>query len=211
MHSPCCAIITIICSQMSALKKKCLFILSESQQEIRGRGKERLSSRVHTLSTEPDTGLNPTNCEIMIWAEIKYWMLNQLSEPPRRTPSANVSNFQGVIWYCGLKRNIFFLEIKSNAERILSLLCFPDAWDKVLRSYHGLYKSSLHLPLGSHLPLSSQPTHVGLMPGSHCDFCGRFSLCGFLRLQVIFYKYINYSMIYIFDEWNITFLKCDDC
>ena len=30
-----------------------------------GRGRERISSRFHVVSAEPDMGLDPRNCEIM--------------------------------------------------------------------------------------------------------------------------------------------------
>ena len=32
---------------------------------------DRTPSRSPTVSTEPDVGLDPMNCEIMTWAEIK--------------------------------------------------------------------------------------------------------------------------------------------
>ena len=47
---------------------KWLFILKEREQVSRGgteRGRERIPSRLHTVSTEPDTGLEPTNRGIM--------------------------------------------------------------------------------------------------------------------------------------------------
>ena len=37
----------------------------------RERGRERIPSRLQAVSTEPDVGLEPTNCEIMTRAEIK--------------------------------------------------------------------------------------------------------------------------------------------
>ena len=54
----------------------------ESEQE-RGREREgdRIPNRIHTVSTEPDAGLKPTNCEIMTWIEIKSQALNWLSHP----------------------------------------------------------------------------------------------------------------------------------
>ena len=42
---------------------------------------EREFQAVSVLSAEPDVGLEPTNHEIMTWAETKSWMLNQLSHP----------------------------------------------------------------------------------------------------------------------------------
>ena len=47
----------------------------------RKRGRKRIPSRLHTVSTEPDMGLKLTNCEIMTWAEIKSRTLNWLSYP----------------------------------------------------------------------------------------------------------------------------------
>ena len=45
----------------------------------RGREGERIPSRLFTFSTEPDTGLNPMNREIMTWAENKHQALKRLS------------------------------------------------------------------------------------------------------------------------------------
>ena len=45
------------------------------------RGRERISSRLHAISAEPDRGLKPTNPKIMTWAEIKSQTLNWLSHP----------------------------------------------------------------------------------------------------------------------------------
>ena len=43
--------------------------------------KNILSSRLHIVRAEPDAGLDLMNYEIMTWAEIKSWTLNQLSHP----------------------------------------------------------------------------------------------------------------------------------
>ena len=43
------------------------------------KGRERIPTRLCAPSTEPDVGLEPTNYEIMAWAEIKSRTLNQLS------------------------------------------------------------------------------------------------------------------------------------
>ena len=40
---------------------------------------ERIPSRLCTVSPEPDAGLEPTNCEIMTWAEVRCLTI----EPPR--------------------------------------------------------------------------------------------------------------------------------
>ena len=46
-----------------------LFILREREREWGGagreRGRERVPSRLHAVSTEPDTGFQPTNREIV--------------------------------------------------------------------------------------------------------------------------------------------------
>ena len=44
-------------------------------------GTRRNPSRLCTVSTEPDAGLELTTCEIMIWAEIKGQKINWLSHP----------------------------------------------------------------------------------------------------------------------------------
>lgn len=50
----------------------------EGQRE---RERERIPSRLRTASIEPGSGLELTNCEILTWAAIKSWTLNQLSHP----------------------------------------------------------------------------------------------------------------------------------
>ena len=43
-----------------------MFIYFEREHEQgRGREQERIPSRLHTISAEPDVGLEPTNCKIM--------------------------------------------------------------------------------------------------------------------------------------------------
>ena len=44
-------------------------------------GRQRIPSRLCTASAESGVGLEPTNREIMIWAEIKRWTLYLLSHP----------------------------------------------------------------------------------------------------------------------------------
>ena len=48
-------------------------------------GGERIPSRFHTISAEPDVGLDMglklTNHEIMTWAKIKSWVFNRLNYP----------------------------------------------------------------------------------------------------------------------------------
>ena len=48
-------------------------------EQPRGRGRGGKESCA--VSTEPDAGLDPMNCEIMTWAQIQTWTLNQLSHP----------------------------------------------------------------------------------------------------------------------------------
>ena len=47
----------------------------------RERRRERIPSRLHTVSVEPDTGLDPMNCEAVTGAEISGRPLNRLSHP----------------------------------------------------------------------------------------------------------------------------------
>ena len=47
--------------------------------EQRERGMERIPSRIHAASTEPNVGLNLTSCEIMTQDEVKRRILTCLS------------------------------------------------------------------------------------------------------------------------------------
>ena len=44
-------------------------------------GRARIPSRLCTVSAYPDLVLDPTNCEIMMWAMIRSQTLNSLSHP----------------------------------------------------------------------------------------------------------------------------------
>ena len=59
------------------------FISFERQKALAGRerGRERIQSRLHTISMEPDEGLKLLSHEVMTRAETKSQMLNQLSHP----------------------------------------------------------------------------------------------------------------------------------
>ena len=55
-----------------------MFIFDRERQRQRQRERERetdtksgAGSRLWAVSTEPDAGLQPTNCEIMTWAEVR--------------------------------------------------------------------------------------------------------------------------------------------
>ena len=58
-----------------AFLKVYLFILREREQSQVGEGqreeKERIPSRIRTVSKEPDMGLEPSNLEIMTCAEVR--------------------------------------------------------------------------------------------------------------------------------------------
>ena len=47
----------------------------------RARERERIPSRLCTVGTKPNTGLEPTSHEVTARAEIKSQMLNRLSHP----------------------------------------------------------------------------------------------------------------------------------
>ena len=83
-----------------------LFIYFDKRERQRERGRERIPSRFHTVSAEPDAGLELMNCQIMTWVEIMSWMLNRLSH--RGTLSffflifnfnLRKSDFPSVLWY----------------------------------------------------------------------------------------------------------------
>ena len=63
---------------------KNLFIYFERDRVSGGgaeRGRERIPGRLHTVSAEPNVGLELRNCKIMTEAKIKSQVLNQLSHP----------------------------------------------------------------------------------------------------------------------------------
>ena len=47
------------------LKKKCLLLREREGEREEQRGRERIPSRLHTVSAEPNLGLDLMNCEIM--------------------------------------------------------------------------------------------------------------------------------------------------
>ena len=68
---------------------KCLFIFERATEQKQGRGRKtgrhkiQAGSRLRAVSTEPDLGLEPMNCEIMTWAEVR-----RLSDWATRTPQS---------------------------------------------------------------------------------------------------------------------------
>ena len=59
------------------------------------RERERIPSRLRSGNTEPDAGLELTDCEIMTGAETKRWALNQLSRPGAPPRPFHVAVLQG--------------------------------------------------------------------------------------------------------------------
>ena len=81
-----------------------LFILREREHKWASggeRGRERLSSSLFTASAW--CRARSHNCEIMTWAEIKSWTLNQ-TEPPRSPPTyfLNSDQSQPSLGYLGI-------------------------------------------------------------------------------------------------------------
>ena len=62
-----------------------IYLRERDRENMQGRGskrrRERLPSRLHTVSAEPDERLHLMNGEVMICAEIKSWVLNRLTPP----------------------------------------------------------------------------------------------------------------------------------
>ena len=69
-----------------------IYLRDRENMQGRGskRGGERIPSRLHTVSAEPDERLHLMNSEVMICTEIKSWVLNRLSHPgaPRDSVSS---------------------------------------------------------------------------------------------------------------------------
>ena len=69
------------------------FIYFERERAVgkgRERGRQRILSRLRTVSVKPDAGLNLMNCKMMTWDKTKSWTLNGLSLPS----TLEGSNFQ---------------------------------------------------------------------------------------------------------------------
>ena len=64
-----------------------LYLTERARVREGQRARMSIPSRLWTVSTEPNTGLQPTNREIMTWVEIKNQLLNWLSHPG--TPPLN--------------------------------------------------------------------------------------------------------------------------
>ena len=84
-------LVLLLCSFVFLVFLKCLFIYFERQPVLMSWGgaeneRERVPSRFCTVSEEPEVGLSLMNHEIMTWARIKNWMLNQLSHPGAPQP-----------------------------------------------------------------------------------------------------------------------------
>ena len=84
-------------------------LLRERQSTSRG-GAERegdteseAGSRLRAVSTEPDVGLEPTDCEITTWAETKSQTLHPLS-PPGAPRGTCVQGREGADWGAGAHR-----------------------------------------------------------------------------------------------------------
>ena len=86
---------------MYLLSFLCLFILREREGERMNRGwganreEKRIPSRLLAVSMETITRLSLINCEVMTWAEIKSWMLNQLSNLGAAPPPPRVFCVEG--------------------------------------------------------------------------------------------------------------------
>ena len=76
-----------------------LFICFEIEKERQREG-ERIPSRLHSVSAEPDMGFDFTNHEIMTWAKIKSWTL---SEPPVCPENTCIPNHFIPSWFWKLK------------------------------------------------------------------------------------------------------------
>ena len=59
----------------------CFVSILRQRERAQAGEEERLPSRLHAVTTEPDAGLELTNCETMTWAETKSQTFNQLSHP----------------------------------------------------------------------------------------------------------------------------------
>ena len=85
---------TLFCEREQGSGSACAWV-GEGQRE-------RIPSRLHVVSAEPDAGLEPVNSEITIWAETKSQKLNR--QPPSCPSSQQLSSMQyaaGTILHIG--------------------------------------------------------------------------------------------------------------
>ena len=109
-----------IFSQLSFYLKKMLFIhLRKWESAWAGEGqRERILSRLHAASAEPDAGLKLTNCEIMTWAEIKSQMLtNWATQMPQ--PSLFLKNHTG-----NSLQKILALSLKTKMAEVMASMFY---------------------------------------------------------------------------------------
>ena len=87
-------------------------------EEQRERERERIPSRLCIVSTEPDAGLELTNCEIVTWAQIKGLMLKP-TEPARC--SSNISDSDPVV----PSKFLMWVALKPTLYVYISLFYLP--------------------------------------------------------------------------------------
>ena len=103
------------------------------------RERQRIPSRLCTVSPESNAVLDLTNCEIMTWAENKSPMLNQLSHPD--TPLG-----------CFTYTELIALQYSSTSPS------FPSLFHSVSKT--NFWHSPLNYDTSMSVPLSSTPAHL---------------------------------------------------
>ena len=74
----------------------------------RERARERIPSGLHTVSTEPDVGLDPTNCETMTWAKLRVGHLTDWATQVPWEPLLNWSPY-----HCNREIKMFLMSFKN--------------------------------------------------------------------------------------------------
>ena len=125
-----------------------------------GGGGERIPSRIHAVSVEPEAGLNLMNHEIKTLAEIKSWMLNWMSHPgaPILTlwgPSILFSRMAAAVCIStNSARGFFFLYTLANTH------CF------LCSGNHQFWTGTLFIVFKT-FPSETQKTKVGGVAKAH--------------------------------------------
>ena len=195
--------------------------MSEGGAEREG---ERIPSRLHTASTEPDVGLEPINCEMMTSAETNSRTLNRRSHPgaPNHQHILFKGYFQNVSWIHSfvsisaatpwhrtlISPNISYLYYCNSPLPGLPILCTPPPESTLCQSFPYLTKDTHWRPASFKSLLGPTCSHV-LFPNPHHPmpfslYCLHPTYTGFLSVaQPPIYSHLRLSAAHEYSAWNV--------
>ena len=117
-------------SSKFSLKKNYLFIWRDRERERentwgigREKGREKILSRLHVISTKPKVEVDLMNQEIMTWTEIKSRLLNQLSHPRASQVNFLSPSLSSLSWIL-IMQMLLCLIMSQNSLNLFSFLLF---------------------------------------------------------------------------------------